>query len=118
MLVVIFEVIPIADGVDEYLAIAERLKNQLKDIPGFISIERFQSLNDSTKILSLSFWEHEEAIAHWRNLEAHRLAQARGRNDLFADYRIRVGSILRDYSLAQHQQAPLDSQAIHATPSL
>jgi heme-degrading monooxygenase HmoA len=82
-------------------------------MPGFISIERFQSLVDERKILSLSFWENEEAIRRWRNLEQHRAAQSMGRGSLFADYRIRVGSIVRDYSLEERAQAPEDSRAVH-----
>jgi heme-degrading monooxygenase HmoA len=117
MFAVIFEVIPTAEGKNEYLSIAAELKTYLSKIPGFISIERFQSLNDERKILSLSFWESEQAIAQWRNLEAHRCAQAKGRSQLFEDYRIRVGGILRDYSLHQHQHAPEDSRQTHSLDS-
>lgn len=113
MIAVIFEVIPTVDGKQEYLAIAANLKEHLKDVPGFISIERFQSLVDERKILSLSFWENEEAIERWRNLEKHRKAQSRGRESLFADYRIRVGSISRDYSMKNRTQVPEDSKAVH-----
>lgn len=113
MIAVIFEVIPNAEGKEEYLAIAANLREKLTDIPGFISIERFQSMTDSQKILSLSFWEDEEAVAQWRNLEEHRNAQAKGRGSLFSDYRIRVGSIIRDYSLSEREQAPGDSRATH-----
>ena len=98
MIAVIFEVIPTSEGKAEYLAIAANLKEHLADIPGFISIERFQSLADPHKILSLSFWRDEDAVAQWRNFEEHRTAQAQGRNSLFEDYRIRVGSINLDYS--------------------
>jgi heme-degrading monooxygenase HmoA len=113
MIAVIFEVIPTDDGKAEYLAIATELKGRLLDIPGFISIERFQSLVDSKKILSLSFWRDEAAVAQWRNLEEHRMAQAKGRGSLFADYRIRVGSISRDYSMQDREQTPADSKSIH-----
>ena len=110
---VIFEVMPSPEGKAEYLAIAARLREELVNIPGFISIERFQSLVDPDKILSLSFWESEEAIAAWRNLESHRAAQAKGRASLFTDYRIRVASVVRDYSMSQRQQVPEDSAAAH-----
>ena len=113
MIAVIFEVIPTDDGKAEYLAIAAELKERLLDIPGFISIERFQSLVDSKKILSLSFWRDEAAVSQWRNLEEHRMAQAKGRGSLFADYRIRVGSISRDYSMLDREQTPVDSKSIH-----
>lgn len=110
MIAVIFEVIPTAEGKQEYLSIAADLRAYLKDMPGFVSIERFQSLSDERKILSLSFWEDEEAITRWRNLEQHRAAQAKGRNALFENYRIRVGAIVRDYSLDDRSQAPQDSR--------
>lgn len=113
MLAVIFEVLPTDDGKAGYLEIAAELKQHLADIPGFISIERFQSLVDPGKILSLSFWEDEAAIARWRNLEVHRAAQARGREQLFRDYRIRVASVLRDYSLNAREEAPDDSRSLH-----
>lgn len=106
MIAVIFEVIPKEEGKAEYLAIAANLREHLADIPGFISIERFQSMTDPDKILSLSFWEDETAVAQWRNFEAHRVAQTKGRGSLFTDYRIRVGRIIRDYSLSERDQAP------------
>lgn len=113
MIAVIFEVTPKESGKDQYLAIAANLREHLADIPGFISIERFQSLTDPEKLLSLSFWEDEESVARWRNLEEHRSAQSTGRSSLFKDYRIRVGSITRDYSMSSREQAPYDSRAIH-----
>lgn len=112
MIAVIFEVIPTAEGKQEYLSIAAQLREYLKEMPGFISIERFQSLSDERKILSLSFWEDEEAVSRWRNLEQHRVAQSKGRDSLFENYRIRVGHIVRDYSPEDRKQAPGDSKAI------
>ena len=113
MIAVIFEVTPTPEGKQEYLSIAADLKGYLKDVPGFISIERFQSMADERKILSLSFWESEESIAQWRNLEQHRLAQKKGRESLFHDYRIRVGTIVRDYSLNNRRETPEDSRTVH-----
>jgi len=113
MIAVIFEVMPTKEGKAEYLAIAANLRERLAEVPGFISIERFQSLTTPDKILSLSFWADEESISLWRNLEEHRLAQTRGRSSLFQDYRIRVGNILRDYSLLERHQAPEDSKEAH-----
>lgn len=113
MLAVIFEVLPSEAGKAEYLEIAADLKQYLAEVPGFISIERFQSLTNPGKILSLSFWENEAAIRQWRNLEVHRSAQTRGRGDLFRDYRIRVASVVRDYSLEAREQAPDDSRTLH-----
>ena len=109
MIAVIFEVVPTRSGKNEYLAIAATLKDQLTAIPGFISVERFESLTNPDKLLSLSFWENEESVARWRNLEMHRIAQADGRDRLFRDYRIRVGTMTRDYTLTKRAQAPDDS---------
>nr|WP_208293442.1 antibiotic biosynthesis monooxygenase [Zophobihabitans entericus] len=101
MIAVIFE-LKAKDGFKEqYLDIAASLKPLLEDMEGFISIERFQSLNDSEKLLSLSFWENEEAVIKWRNLEQHRAAQAKGRNSIFAYYRLRVATVMRDYGLKE-----------------
>lgn len=113
MIAVIFEVTPKEEGRAAYLAIAAELREHLADMPGFISIERFQSLADPDKLLSLSFWEDEASVSRWRNLEEHRAAQAKGRDNLFRDYRIRVGSINRDYSMTARSQAPEDSRQRH-----
>ncbi|MDZ7663552.1 antibiotic biosynthesis monooxygenase [Thiohalophilus sp.] len=110
MIAVIFEVIPTAEGKQEYLSIAAQLREYLKEMPGFISVERFQSLSDERKILSLSFWEDEEAISRWRNLEQHRVAQTKGRDRLFQDYRIRVGTIVRDYTLNDRAEGMENSE--------
>lgn len=113
MIAVIFEVSP-ADGQrDRYLEIAAALAPQLSEIPGFISIERFQSLMDPGKILSLSFWTDEEAVTRWRNLTSHREAQALGRASVFQDYRLRVAHVARDYGMREREQVPDDSQQYH-----
>ena len=83
------------------------------DIDGFISIERFASLTEEGKILSLSFWRDEQAIEAWRNLEAHRMAQTKGREGIFKDYRLRVATVSRDYDMTQRDQAPADSLKEH-----
>ncbi len=99
MHVVIFEVEPTADGKAEYLDIASQLRNELEDVDGFVSIERFESLTAPGKILSLSTWRDEAAIRIWRERAAHQAAQDRGRVDLFERYRIRVAEVVRDYDL-------------------
>jgi heme-degrading monooxygenase HmoA len=110
MIAVIFEVWP-ADGRKQtYLDIAAKLKPELEQIDGFISIERFQSLVDETKLLSLSFWHDEEAVKAWRNVEHHRQAQAAGRGGVLRDYRLRVASVLRDYGMKERAEAPADSR--------
>ena len=110
MIAVIFEVWP-ADGRKQtYLDIAASLKPELERIDGFISIERFQSLVDDTKLLSLSFWRDEAAVQAWRNVEHHRQAQKAGREAVFRDYRLRVASMLRDYGRTERAEAPADSR--------
>lgn len=110
---VIFEVWPKEEGRQEYLDIAAALRPRLEQIDGFISIERFQSLTDPVKVLSLSFWRDEAAIAEWRRVEAHRLAQAKGRGELFRDYRLRIAAVVRDYGMSERAEAPADSKAQH-----
>lgn len=111
MIAVIFEVRPADDQrKSEYLDIAASLRDELQLIDGFISVERFQSLSDPDKILSLSFWRDEAAVKHWRNLPSHRIAQEQGRNGVFAQYRLRIASVIRDYGLDDRDQAPDDSK--------
>jgi heme-degrading monooxygenase HmoA len=108
MIAVIFEVWPNSGRKQDYLDIAARLKPELEKIDGFISVERFQSLSDETKLLSLSFWRDEEAVRRWRNFAEHRAAQRKGRESVFRDYRLRVVSVIRDYGMDSRDQAPRD----------
>ncbi|MCK4588050.1 MAG: antibiotic biosynthesis monooxygenase [Gammaproteobacteria bacterium] len=110
MYAVIFEVVPTSEGKDQYLKLALELRKFLENQNGFISIERFQSLSQENKVLSLSFWRDEEAIRKWRNELDHRLAQKKGMDSLFDSYRIRVAEVVRDYSGTDRTQAPQDSQ--------
>ena len=113
MIAVIFEVWP-ADGRREsYLDHAARLRSELEKIDGFISVERFQSITDPAKMLSLSFWRDEAAVRNWRNHGEHRASQAAGRGGVFADYRLRIASVVRDYGMAERAEAPSDSRAYH-----
>ena|SRR5215203_1817075 len=113
MIAVIFEATPAEGMREDYFDIAAKLRPELDKIDGFISIERFQSVSDPRKVLSLSFWKDEQSIAQWRNLELHRQAQAAGRAAIFADYRLRVAQVLRDYGMNERAQAPSDSKTIH-----
>lgn len=113
MIAVIFEVWPEPHRRQEYLDLAASLRSELRAIDGFISIERFASLTEEGKVLSLSLWRDEAAVARWRNLESHRDAQAQGRAGIFRDYRLRVTQVLRDYGMAQRAQAPADSRDSH-----
>jgi heme-degrading monooxygenase HmoA len=106
MYAVIFEVEPEAGREQDYLDIAARLRPELEKIDGFISIERFRSLSQEGRILSLSFWRDEEAIARWRQQEQHQAAQRAGRERIFRDYRIRVAAVMRDYGMYERAQAP------------
>jgi len=113
MIAVIFEVMPAPGRRQHYLDIAAALKPTLERIDGFVSIERFQSLADPDKLLSLSFWRDEAAVKRWREEEHHRAAQAAGRGGIFADYRLRVAQVMRDYGLREREEAPADSRAAH-----
>lgn len=113
MIAVIFEVWPAEGRAGEYFDLAASLKPDLERIDGFISIERFESLHTKGKYLSLSFWRDEDAVRAWRTLESHRKAQMRGRGGVFADYRLRVASVVRDYGLQDRGAAPKDSRDVH-----
>ena len=113
MIAVIFEVLPDDAHRQQYLDAAAGLRAKLDEVDGFISIERFESLAQPGKILSLSFWRDEEAVARWRNTAEHRAVQVAGRDGVFLDYRLRVAMVLRDYGLHERLQAPPDSRAVH-----
>jgi len=113
VIAVIFEVWPAEGRAGEYFDAAAALKADLERVDGFISVERFESLVTKGKYLSLSFWRDEEAVRTWRNLDGHRKAQKKGRAGVFADYRLRVASVLRDYGLRQRDGAPKDSRNVH-----
>ena len=106
MFAVIFEVEPATGRQQEYLDIAASLRPELEKIDGFVSIERFSSLTNPGKILSLSFWRDEAALIKWRQHEAHHRAQWQGRGGIFADYRLRVASVVRDYGMFDRAQSP------------
>lgn len=113
MIAVIFEVWPHPDHRAGYLEWAAELKSELVKTDGFISIERFQSLTDPDKLLSLQFWRDESCLTAWRNLDAHRAAQAAGRKTMFKEYRLRIAEVVRDYGLTDRTEAPADSRAAH-----
>ncbi len=113
MIAVIFEAQPHPGQKSAYLDAAAVLRPLLAEMDGFISIERFESLTQPGKILSLSFWRDEEAVSAWRRLESHRAVQAAGRRSIFADYRLRVATVLRDYGLNDRAEAPEDSRTAH-----
>jgi heme-degrading monooxygenase HmoA len=112
VIAVIFEVWP--DRREDYLDIAAELRPHLKQIDGFISVERFESLTEKGKMLSLSFFRDEAAVEAWRNVAEHRSAQAKGRGGIFKDYRLRIASVIRDYGMDDRAEAPADSKAAHA----
>jgi len=113
MIAVIFEVEPAEGQLDAYLDIAAEMRPLLEEVDGFISVERFRSLTNPGKLLSLSLWRDEAAVARWRCHAAHRATQARGRAGIFADYRLRVAGVIRDYGMADRAEAPADSRAAH-----
>ncbi len=113
MIAVIFEVWPAEGRQQHYLDLAASLRSELERIDGFISVERFASLTEPGKLVSLSFWRDEAAVAAWRNIEAHRAAQEAGRRSVFRDYRLRIAEISRDYGMKSRAEAPSDSRAKH-----
>jgi heme-degrading monooxygenase HmoA len=113
MIAVVFEVWPAPGQRETYLDIAADLKPLLTKLDGFISIERFESISESGKILSLSFWRDEAAVAAWRQQEMHRIAQHQGRHGIFQEYRLRICAVLRDYGMNERDQAPPDSRQAH-----
>ena len=117
MIAVIFEFWPSEGGRQEYFDLAAQLRSELEKIDGFLSIERFESVTEKGKFVSLSFWHDEEAVRTWRNLANHRAAQARGRAGVFSDYRLRVASVIRDYGMNDRNAAPEDSRKAHGVTS-
>jgi len=113
VIAVIFEVWPAEGRAGEYFDLAASLRSDLERIDGFVSIERFESLVTKGKYLSLSFWRDDEAVRTWRNLQTHRKAQMKGHGGIFADYRLRVASVVRDYGLKERDDAPNDSRNVH-----
>ncbi|MGR3494173.1 antibiotic biosynthesis monooxygenase family protein [Citreimonas sp.] len=113
MIAIIFELVPKEGRKQEYLDIAAEMRPMVHEVEGFLGVERFQSLTNPDKLLSVSFFEDEDAVTRWRTLAAHRGAQAKGRDGLFAEYRLRVAHVLRDYTLTDREQAPADSVEAH-----
>ena len=113
MIAVLFEGWPAPGGQSRYLDLAAALRPELDRIDGFLSIERFESLTEPGKLLSLSFWCDEAAVAAWRNTEAHRATQTAGRTGIFSDYRLRIAEVIRDYGMTDRAEAPADSREVH-----
>ena len=113
MIAVIFEVMPAEGKKDAYLDIAAEMRPMVEQVEGFLGVERFQSLTNPGKLLSLSFFEDEDAVLRWRKLAAHRNAQSKGRSGIFSDYRLRVAHVIRDYGMFDRDQAPEDSVKAH-----
>ena len=114
MIAVIFEVIPKPGHVDDYFSHAAHLKSTLAQMDGFVSVERFESVTQPGKFVSLSFWRDEAAVINWRNQSDHRATQRAGRERIFADYRLRVASVIRDYGMFERDEAPDDSRTKHS----
>ena len=108
-IIVLFEVKPTKEGMKRYLDLAAGLKPLLAGFEGFIRAERFTSLNEEGKLLSMNVWTDEEAVARWRNVVEHRMSQKEGREKLFESYRITVCSAIRSYTDTDRAEAPADS---------
>jgi heme-degrading monooxygenase HmoA len=113
VIAVVFEFTAAEGRFPDYKALAEGLSDEVRKVDGFLSIERFQSISDPKRFVSLSFWRDEEAVRKWRNLQKHREAQAKGRGGIFSEYRLRVCTVLRDYTMRSRGEAPPDSVALH-----
>lgn len=113
MIAVIFEFWPKEGRKDQYLALAANMKKHLAGFDGFISVERFESITEPGKLLSVSFWRDESALDNWRRLEEHRAMQKMGRESMFSDYHLRIASVMRDYTKTNRDEAPEDSKALH-----
>ncbi|WP_439121923.1 antibiotic biosynthesis monooxygenase family protein [Marivita sp.] len=113
MIAIIFEVIPAEGKKDAYLDIAAEMRPMVEEVEGFLGVERFQSLTNPDKLLSLSFFEDEDAVLRWRKLAAHRNAQSKGRSGVFSDYHLRVAHVMRDYGMFDRDEAPEDSIKAH-----
>jgi len=113
VIAVIFELTPVEGRFVDYLALADGLADDVRNADGFISVERFESITTKGKFVSLSFWRDEEAVRKWRNLQKHREAQKKGRGGIFKSYRLRIASVLRDYTMDERAQAPQDSVQVH-----
>ena len=113
MIAVIFEFTPVDGRFQDYMDLAGGLNEIVKGFDGFISIERFESIKNKGKFVSLSFWRDEEAVKKWRNVQKHREAQAKGRGGIFKGYRLRIASVIRDYEMDKRAQAPEDSRKVH-----
>jgi heme-degrading monooxygenase HmoA len=109
MIAIVFEVTPGPNMRQAYLDHAALLRPELAQIDGFVSVERFESLTNPGKLLSLSLWRDEAAVKRWRNHVGHRTAQRLGRTGMFADYRIRVVGVMRDYTMTDRAEAPEDA---------
>jgi heme-degrading monooxygenase HmoA len=113
LIAVIFEFTPAEGRFSDYMDIVGTLRADLEKAEGFISLERFESITTPGKFVSLQFWRDEEAVRKWRNLQRHREAQAKGRAGIFQSYRLRIASVLRDYTMDERAQAPGDSREVH-----
>jgi heme-degrading monooxygenase HmoA len=113
MIAVIFEFTPKEGKFDEYLRLVDTLREDLARAEGFVSLERFESITNKGKFVSLQFWKDEESVRKWRTLEKHREAQKQGRKSIFASYRLRIASVIRDYEMDKRAQVPEDSKKVH-----
>ena len=113
MIAVIFEFTPAPGRFKDYMALVDTLKPELEKAEGFISLERFESITTPGKFVSLQFWKDDASVAKWRNLQKHREAQKQGRAGIIGSYRLRIASVVRDYTMDERAQAPKDSVAVH-----
>ncbi len=116
MIAVLFEVWPAPGRAGRYFDLAADLRPLLDTIDGFVSVERFESLAEPGKFLSVSYWRDEAAVKAWRCTSAHRSTQSEGRASVFSDYRLRIASVVRDYGMTDRAEVPADSRTRHDRP--
>jgi heme-degrading monooxygenase HmoA len=113
VIAVIFEFTPAEGRFPEYMKLVDTLREDLAKAEGFISLERFESITNKGKFVSLQFWQDDESVRKWRNLQKHREAQKKGRGGIFKSYRLRIAEVTRDYTMDERAQAPKDSVELH-----
>ena len=85
-------------GDNGYGAMADAMGELAAQQPGYLGIE---SVRDGSGIgITVSYWRDESAARAWKDVAAHRIAQSRGRERWYEDYRVRIATVHRDYALA------------------
>jgi heme-degrading monooxygenase HmoA len=79
---------------DEYVALAERMNEIAKTIPGYISHKGFFA-DDGERVTIVEF-EHEEGLRAWRTNPEHMAAQKLGWQKYYTEYHVQVCTLDRE----------------------